>query len=325
MTDALIVTDGRFGNLRQARALAQAAGMSAGEVQTDLRAPWSQLAPRMPRLASLAQRNSTQLPGKPPWPRLVIGCGRQAAWVTRWLRRQAGHDSFCVQILDPRINSKHWNLLIAPQHDGVRGSNVITPIGSLNPVDSAWLARARSDFSFLADLPQPRVALLLGGPRRGVSFDASLQQALLHGVTAHLAGTGSVLLCASPRTPPQFAESMHQALAPLGGHAWLGSADGDNPYPGHLAWADRIVVTPDSVNMLSESAATGAPVHTLSDSNLPTHLADFHRALREGGWLHDLTEPAAAAEQPLRETREVASEVLRRMRAHFSETEIRDR
>lgn len=318
MTDALIVTDGRFGNLRQARALAQALGMSAGEVQTDLRAPWSQLAPRMPRLAGLAQRNSSQLPSKPPWPRLVIGCGRQAAWATRWLRRQAGHDSFCVQILDPRINSKHWNLLIAPQHDGVRGANVITPIGSLNPVDSAWLARARSDFSFLADLPQPRIALLLGGPRRGVSFDAALQRALVHGVTTHLAGTGSVLLCASPRTPPEFAESMRQTLAAQLGHVWLTDADGDNPYPGHLAWADRIVVTPDSVNMLSEGAATGAPVHTLSDSTLPTHLANFHRVLREGGWLHDLAEPAPPAEQPLRETREVASEVRRRMRAHFA-------
>ncbi len=318
MSDALIVTDGRFGNLRQARALVRASGMSAGEVVTDLRAPWSQLAPRLPRLAGLAQRGNAPLPSKPPWPRLVVGCGRQAAWVTRWLHLQAGQASFCVQILNPRIHSRHWDLLIAPQHDGVRGDNVINPIGSLNPVDSAWLAKARSDFSSLADLPQPRVALLLGGPRRGVRFDAQLHQALMHAVTSHLDGSGSILLCASPRTPPAFAEALRQALAAHVGQAWLGAADGDNPYPGHLAWADRIVVTPDSVNMLSEAAASGAPVHSLSAPGLPARLAQFHQALRDGGWLHDLNAPAATAQQPLRETREIAGLMLQRMRAHFA-------
>ena len=318
MADALIITDGRLGNLRQARALAQAARIPAGEMQPDRRAPWSQLAPRMPRLAGLAQRNSTQLPSGPPWPRLVIGCGRQAAWVTRWLHRQAGPASFCVQILDPRINSRHWDLLIAPRHDSVRGDNVIRTIGSLSPVDSAWLAKARADFGFLADLPQPRITLLLGGPRRGVRFDNALQQSLVHAVMQHAGTSGSALVCASPRTPPDFARSLHQALAPRIGHAWLGEDDGKNPYPGHLAWADRIVVTPESVNMLSEAAASGAPVHTLTDSSLPDRLARFHEALRQGGWLHDLDQAAAGTPQPLRETREVAAEVLRRMQAHFA-------
>lgn len=320
MTEALIVTDGRSGNLRQARALARAAHIVAGEVQTDLRAPWTQLAPRMARMGALAQRNGAQLPSGPPWPKLVIGCGRQAAWVTRWLRRHADNASYCVQILNPRINSRHWDLLIAPQHDAVRGDNVLRPVGSLNPVDSAWLAKGRSDFEFLARLPQPRVAVLLGGPRRGVIFDTALQQALVHGVKRQLEAGGSALLCASPRTPPDFARAVRDALVP--DQAWLGEADGDNPYAGHLAWADRIVVTPDSVNMLSEAAATGAPVHTVSDSGLPDRLQAFHRALRQGGWLHDLDQVATGTAAPLRETREVADEVLRRMQAHFARARV---
>ena len=46
-------------------------------------------------------------------------------------------------------------------------------------------------------------------------------------------------------------------------HIWNGPGDGENPYQGYLAAADRIVVTPDSVNMLSEACAAGKPVFTL--------------------------------------------------------------
>lgn len=318
MAEALIITDGRAGNLRQARALAEAMGLHAGEVQTDLRAPWSQLAPRLPRLAGLAQRGDSGLPTKPPWPRVVIGCGRQAAWATRWLRRRAGPARcFCIQILDPRIASHHWDLLVTPRHDRTQGDNVIRVLGSLNPVTAAWLAHARAEFTQLAELPRPRVALMIGGPRRGVRFDAPLRQALVDSVSAHLAQGGSALLCASPRTPRDFAQSLQQALAGHPSHVWLGDSDGPNPYPGHLAWADRILVTSDSVNMLSEAAASGVPVHTLSDSSLPTRLAAFHQGLREGGWLHDLTADADAPRQPLRETPEVGRQALERIRVHF--------
>ena len=48
------------------------------------------------------------------------------------------------------------------------------------------------------------------------------------------------------------------AIAPLGGRVWDGN--GDNPYFGMLALADLIIVTQDSVSMISEAAATSAPV-----------------------------------------------------------------
>lgn len=221
----------------------------------------------------------------------------------------------CVQILAPHLSSRHWHMVIAPRHDGITGTNVLNPLGSLNPVDSAWLAAARARFPALGDLPSPRVAVLLGGPRRGIEFDAVLLRAWIDGLHArHARDGGSFLLSASPRTPPAFATAMRDALADLPGVAWLGGAAEDNPYAGLLAHADRIAVTPDSVNMLSEAAASGAPVHTLATAPLPPRLARFHQALRDGGWLHDLGVDAAPPAQPLRETREIAAEMLQRLR-----------
>src|SRR3546814_2214365 len=68
-----------------------------------------------------------------------------------------------VQILDPRLDPALWDVVVAPLHDGLAGANVITTLGSLHPVDDAWLADARTRFAALEALPRPRTALLLGG------------------------------------------------------------------------------------------------------------------------------------------------------------------
>lgn len=314
MTDAWIITNGAAGNLRQARALARAAGLAAAEIEIDLRSPWAWSAPHLPSGGALALDADSRLRLQPPWPALVIGCGRQAAWVTRWLRKRSRGACYCVQILDPRLAPRYWDLIIAPQHDGLLGTNVLNPLGSLNPVDAAWLAAGRADFAAMAELPEPRVVVLLGGPRRGLTFDADYARALVDGLAAmHARQPGSFLLSASARTPPAFANTVRDALAAFPGMAWSPGDGGDNPYAGLLAWADRIVVTPDSVNMLSEASASGAPTHTLVTQPLPPRLQYFHDALHEGGWLHALEVDAPPHPQPLRETGVMAAELLRRM------------
>lgn len=317
MTDAWIITNGAAGNLRQARALARAAGLVAAEIVVDLRAPWAWSAPRMPRAGNLVLDADTRRRLRPPWPQLAIGCGREAAWVTRWLRRRSHGACFCVQILNPRLAPRYWDLVIAPQHDGLLGNNVLNPTGSLNPVDSAWLAAGRADFATIAELPEPRVAVLLGGPRRGVVLDTTYARILIDALHAMYARKpGSFLLSASARTPIAFANTVREALAAFPGLAWTSDNDGPNPYAGLLAWANRIVVTPDSVNMLSEAAASGAPTHTLVTKALPERLQRFHDALGEGGWLHALDVDAPPPRQPLRETGSIGAELLRRLAAN---------
>jgi hypothetical protein len=90
--------------------------------------------------------------------------------------------------------------------------------------------------------------------------------------------------------------------------------DSDNPYPGLLAWADRIVCTADSVNMLSEACATHVPVFVLGQDRVRGKLQRFHAALRERGRVRpfdDALTPFDVA--PLRETARVAAEVRERL------------
>ena len=202
------------------------------------RAPWRWAAPRLWPGSAQAFGSAFAAALRTP-PPLAVGCGRQAALATRLLR---GRGSKAVQILAPRIDPMHWDVVIAPAHDGLHGRNVITLTGSLNPVDDAWLADARLQFATFAHLPSPRTAVLLGGDSAHARFDPAAFLALAADLDAVLAREGgSVLVTTSRRTPRQVIDAVRQRYAATPGIVWCGEHDGPNPYPGLLAWADRIV------------------------------------------------------------------------------------
>jgi mitochondrial fission protein ELM1 len=310
------ITDHAAGNQRQALALAEQMGMPVRHLVLSLRAPWSWFSPRLALGGRLALPTAQRAMFAPPWPALAIGCGRSAALLTRLLRGLTEGYCHTVQILDPRIAPTHWDTVIAPRHDGLTGPNVLTPLGSLNPVDDAWLADGRDASPALEYLPRPRVGVLLGGPRTGIRMDAGYAQQLIAALLARRQREGgSLLVLASRRTPAAVTEVMRTALRGMPGLLWAGPDDGNNPYPGVLGWADRLVVTPDSVNMLSEACAVGCAVHTLVSGNLPSKLARLHTSLRDAGLLHDIDAEAPARQVPLRETAAIAEALRNRMLA----------
>jgi len=311
---AWVISDGAAGNERQALALAEALGVPARVWKLEPRAPWSWFAPRLPAGAMLSLPEEQRGQFAPPWPDIAIGCGRSAALFTRALRPWSGARTYCVQILDPRIDPRHWDLVIAPRHDGLRGPNVIPTLGALNPIDAAWLAEGAAAFAELATLPHPRTTVLFGASHRDVAVDLGYCVGLLERfAAAHAQNGGSFLVSTSRRTPPALRDWLRSAFARYPGRFWAGVEDGPNPYAGFLAHADRIVVTPDSVNMLSEACAVGVPVYTWLPQPVRGKLGRFHQALIESGHLRALGgEPIVRATQPLRETEEVAAEVRQR-------------
>ena len=311
MSATVALHDCRAGNARQAMALAKALDAAAGECTLHPRAPWRWLAPRaLPGAGAGFGTNFDALIAKPP--ALAIGCGRQAALATRLLRDRG---SQALQILDPRIDTRHWDLVIAPEHDALRGDNVIPMLGSLHPVDDLWLAQARREFAHIATLPSPHTVLLVGGPSRHVALRDDPFEALLRRLAALArADYGSLSVVASRRTPQRWRELIARLPSDLPGIRWRDDRDGANPYAGLLGHAQRIVCTPDSVNMLSEAAATLAPVFVWSAGTANGRLHLFLDALRSSGRVRELDDALASFEaEPLRETARLAVEVRRRL------------
>ena len=127
----------------------------------------------------------------------------------------------------------------------------------------------------------------------------------------------------SRRTPEAWKQRLRASRGAVPGLRWTGGeVEGDparNPYPGLLAWADRIVCTPDSVNMLSEAAATAAPLFIAWPDRQRGRPRGFIDTLVKSGRARAL-DPAAGPLQiepfpvdPLRETSRVAAEVRARL------------
>ena len=308
-----VLTDGHAGNQRQATALALAMGRPAAEWTLHPRAPWRWLSPRrLPGAQAAFGPDFVRALDARPRPRLAIGCGRQAALATRLLR---GEGCAAVQILDPRIDPGHWDVVIAPEHDGLRGGNVISLLGSLNPVDDLWLAGARKTFPGFGELPGPRTALLLGGPSAHAAFDQAAFDTLAVQLQHLLEGEGgSLLATTSRRTPAELRARLRERLARLPRVSWYEPGEGTNPYPGLLGWADRIVCTADSVNMLSEAAATCVPVFAFGVERVDGRPRRFIDSLLSLGRVRVFDGPLLAYPvTPLRETARVAQEVRRRL------------
>ena len=193
----------------------------------------------------------------PPVPDLLIGCGGMAAAVLASLRDRSRR---VVQVQNPRMNIGRFDLIVANQHDELTGANVIVTRTALHRVTperlAAEAARWRDRF---ADLPRPLVAVLLGG-NNGRYRLGEPQGAALAGQLATMMAREKVGVMVTPsrRTDPAVTAAVAAAIGPLGGRVW--DFTGENPYFGMLALADLIVVTQDSVSMISEAAATAAPV-----------------------------------------------------------------
>ncbi|MEP6634366.1 MAG: mitochondrial fission ELM1 family protein [Luteimonas sp.] len=307
------LSDGRAGNARQADALAAALDL-LGAAQTwtlQPRLPWRLTAPHL--LPGSDHAFGADFAGalQTP-PALAIGCGRQAALATRLLR---SHGAKAVQILDPRLDPKLWDLVIAPEHDGLRGGNVISTLGSLHPIDDAWLAEARDRYPAFAALPQPRTAILLGGPSMHARFDRMAFEVLASKFEVALAREGgSVLATTSRRTPRELRDVLRHRYDETPGLVWRGKQDGENPYDGLLAWADRIICSPDSVNMVSEACATRVPVFVFDPARVRGRPLRFLDALLARGRIRAMDTTLAPFDvEPLRETARVADMVRERL------------
>ncbi|HEU0152909.1 MAG TPA: mitochondrial fission ELM1 family protein [Arenimonas sp.] len=303
--------DGAAGHRQQAWALARALDPAARELALVTRAPWSWLAPRrLPGADAAFGAAFRTLLDAPP--ALAVGCGRRPALATRLL---GARGTRTVQLLDPRLDPSHWDLVVAPAHDGLRGPNVVTLCGSLNPVDDAWLADGRAAFPGFAALPSPRTVVLLGGRTPAVRFDRGAFEVMAARLEHWLAVQGgSLLVIGSRRTPAQLAMLSRSYWADTPGLRWFDASDGPNPYAGALAWADRVVVSPDSVNMVSEACATAAPVYVAEPGRATGRVKRYLDDLLARGRIQALGKlPHDVAAEPVRELARVVAALKERL------------
>lgn len=257
-----ILSDGKAGDETPCLGVAEALGLTPQVRRVAPRAPWLWTMPWGP-IDPREREDRPQSPLRPPYPELAIASGRRAVAYLRRIKRLSGGRTFTVFLKDPRTGTGAADFIWVPQHDALRGKNVLATLTSPHRISAERLAAARQNPPApIAVLPRPRVAVLIGGDSGRLKFSSRDVARFTQGLET-VAAAGTALMGTLSRrtalTRAALAEGVSQVFAGHGGYLWEGT--GDNPYAALLANADAIIVTADSVNMVGEALAAGVPVH----------------------------------------------------------------
>ncbi len=249
--ESWILTEPYAGLKAQALGLAEAAGQSPTVIELHPRPPFSWFSasvwPSPLRAVGLS---------RPP-DGLMFTAGGTGAAVGAALRRRGAR---VVQVQHPRMSLRKFDLVVANAHDRISGPNVIITRNALHRARPDVLEAARIIWApRFSHLPRPLVAVLVGGSNGRFSLGAEQAGALARQLGGLMTRDRvGIVMTSSRRTSPEAHEALRVRIESLGGWVWNG--EGDNPYFGMLACADVIIVTVDSISMISEAAATRAPV-----------------------------------------------------------------
>lgn len=254
-----IVTNGMAGFEMQAVGVAEALGLKPELKRVSPPAPHKWMAPWGPAAAndSIAA----------PWPNIVIASGRQSIPYARRIKKASEGKTFVAILQNPKVDPAKFDLVWAPEHDQLTGSNVIATLTAPNRITPEKLAKAASELSQRYEaLPQRKIAVVLGGPNKVYQFSSddmrNIATALKKLAEREKAG---LMVTTSRRTTAEATAVLREELisVPHDIYDALSDAPEDNPYPGLLGLAEAIVVTCDSHNMVGEATVTGKPVYVV--------------------------------------------------------------
>ena len=314
------VTDNKIGMLNQARGLAEAIASIVDNTEiTEKRVcpstPWRWL-PGVLWPPGVTGIGTGSDPFNPPWPDIVISCGRHAIGPTLMVKRKSGGKTYIIHVQHPHIPPSRYDLIAAPYHDQLEGENIVPVHGAMHRITPDRLRTARANFKGVFDkLPSPRIAVLIGGTNRAFQMTPNVTKQLGRNLLniIETAGAG-LMVTTSRRTGKRNEMILKNLLRPTNSFFW--DNKGPNPYFAYLDLADAIIVTGDSINMISEAAATGKPLYIARLGGNGSKFSVFHQMLYDAGIARPFTGSLETwSYKPLAEPNRVARIALRRLEA----------
>jgi len=257
-----------------------------------------------------------------PWPDVIIAAGRRASPVARHIKDKNDGKTFLVQIMYPGDTGlAEFDLICVPRHDTVSpADNILQISGAPHRVTAARLETAAEDWrDRLGHLPEPRIALIVGGSTKRRKFTEAMAVELGRAANDMAGRAGGSLMVTTSRRSNDTADALIAEID-VANHVFKWGDEGDNPYLGYLGTADGVIVTGDSVSMCCEAAATPGPVWIYAPRKLTSHKhGQLHKELFSGSYAKpfDVTDPPAFetwSHAPLNAADDIADEIRKRLK-----------
>ena len=239
---------------------------------------------------------------------IIISCGRKSVIPSIHLKNISKKKVFNIHIQDPKVDFNHFNLIVAPEHDAVKGQNVISTKGAIHYLTDQEIIKNKDYLNSFIKKDQRKIcSLILGGPTKYYDYSSKNIKNIFSILNDLLRKNDfQLIVIPSMRTPKNSIDLAKEYFGE--NHTIINSVD-KKAYLSALSISQNIVVTCDSSSMISEAALTGKPIYV---ANIPPKRNDkrfqkFRNLFRELNIIRNLGEEEENWNyQKLNETHRVA-------------------
>jgi len=281
---ALLLTQGMHGMVSQVEGLARALGLTYKHQSIKLKSLWNLLPPKLTPISENLVKEKFVCDSK-----IIISCGRKSVIPSIALKERLGKEIFTIHIQDPKVSLKYFDLVISPEHDNIRGDNVLKTKGAIHYLTKKEI---RDNYNYLDVKKEKRklVAFIIGGPNKYYNYnDQTIHQLFTKVKTLFTTDKYKIIIIPSYRTPEKIIKKAYDTFN--FNHLVIKNVD-KKAYLSALALADISVVTCDSTSMISEAAITGKPVYIamMKPDKSNTRFKNFYTLMTELGITRELND-----------------------------------
>jgi mitochondrial fission protein ELM1 len=194
---------------------------------------------------------------------VIISCGRKSVIPSIHLKNNSNKKVFNIHIQDPKVDLKHFDFIVAPEHDSIKGQNVISTKGAIHYLTENEINENKDYLnSFIKKDKRIIWTLIMGGPTKYYDYSTkNIKEIFTTLSKLSKEHNFQLVIIPSMRTPTNIIQYANDYFGD--GHTVIMDVD-KKAYLSALAIAQNIIVTCDSSSMISEAALTGKPIYVAS-------------------------------------------------------------
>ena len=250
----LLLTEGLHGMISQVEGLAKALNLEYFHEKIELNNFWKLIPPSLTPVKKYVFKNNIDKEFD-----IIISCGRKSVVPSIYLKKNSNKKIINIHIQNPKVSLNNFNYIIAPEHDGISGKNVISSKGALHYLTIEEIEKSRDYLQNKSNTKKDILTLILGGPTKYYNYSTQNIKSIFSNIK-NLTEKNNLHLIVIPsnRTP---LETVSLAKSELMKDTTIIETVDKKAYLSALCLAKYIVVTCDSSSMISEAALTGKPVY----------------------------------------------------------------
>ena len=251
----ILLTQGMHGMISQVEGLAKALDIDFTHHTVELNNFWKMIPPKFTPISQIVYKKVNQSDFD-----MIISCGRKSVIPSIHLKNSLKKKVISIHIQDPKVNFNNFDFIVAPEHDSIKGLNVINTKGAIHYLTNDEITKNKDYLDSFIKKDQRKICtLILGGPTKYYDYSFKNIKNIFLLLNNFLKKNDfQLVVIPSMRTPKNSIDYAKEYFGE--NHTIIDNID-KKAYLSALSISQSIVVTCDSSSMISEAALTGKPIY----------------------------------------------------------------